>query len=332
MFKVLYVGDPHTQISNLEDSEKLMQFVMSVARLNGVDFIVLLGDLFHTHAVVRVEVQAFWNRWLSSLGGCVKQKVIVLTGNHDMTGDASSTHSALQVFSEKPSVHVIGMGGLGQEASECVYGPLGFMPYFHDKELFVKDANRLTALGAKTIVCHQSFSGSKFENGYFDPAGINPDLLDATKIISGHIHMGQEFGKVWHPGTAMWLTSSDANQPKGIWVVDHDSDGAITERHYLDTFSVVTPIVARQWKEGEAKPEIPEGVRATVELVGSSEWIAQHKTELKGNAIKSTITDSKIKVRTAHKRFEDFVNEEFDLVSTIDKDQFMSFLKELKLV
>lgn len=321
MIKALYVGDPHTQVSNLAESEKLLTFVSEMAVCHDVGAIVLMGDLFHTHAVIRLEVQEFWQRWLKKLGEIAH--VMVLTGNHDMTGDFSSRISSLGVFRGMDNITIV-------EAPIAWQG-FTWMPYYHDKEKFVADANMLYSETHSGLICHQSFSGSKFENGYFDPGGINPDLLLAKEIISGHIHMGQEFGKVWHPGTAMWLTASDANQTKGIWIVSHENGNKT--RQFLDTSQVVTPIVSFQWKEGEEKPVIPEGARATIELVGSSEWVAQNKTEFKGKAIQSTITDqAKIRIRRAGKSLQDFIEIEFDIVAGMKKQKLLHWLKELGIV
>lgn len=323
--RFLYCGDPHTQVSNLADSNKLMMFVEKTAREQQCDFIVLLGDQHHTHAVLRLEVQAFWHKWLTRLGQTCP--VIALVGNHDKTGDHNSRLHAMSVFDSSPNVTIV------HEMLDL--GWIGFHSYEHDQELFVEQCNRLTAGGCKTIVCHQSFSGSKFENGYFDPHGINPDLLKADLIISGHIHMGQEFGKVWHPGTAMWLTSSDANQTKGIWVAEHDIvTGGIVKKEFFDTSKIVTPIVSFQWREGEKAPVIEDGARVTVELVGTSEWVAQNKGELKGKtSIKTTITDKAKSVsRNTGKNFLDFLENEFALVTGVNKEKFLNYLKELKLV
>jgi metallophosphoesterase superfamily enzyme len=51
MTKVLYVGDPHAQISNLDESERLLNFVQESANKHEVDSIVILGDLYHTFAI-----------------------------------------------------------------------------------------------------------------------------------------------------------------------------------------------------------------------------------------------------------------------------------------
>jgi DNA repair exonuclease SbcCD nuclease subunit len=318
----LYVGDPHIQIQNLEDAEKLLSHIYDmVSGSTPPDRVVFLGDLLHTHAIVRVEVLEFWRRWLFQISSFVP--VTILVGNHDMTGDYSSKATALSLFAS---------GRVTVVDEPLAEGAIGFLPYIHSQEEFIDSANGLVSRGVRTIVCHQSFSGSKFENGYFDPHGINPDLLTATLIISGHIHMQQKFGKVWHPGTPMWLTASDANQEKGLWLVDHSPDGDIAGLSFIDTSKIVTPIVSVQWKQGEPKPSLPENAKATVELIGCAEWVSANKSELKGISVQSTFTD-KAKIRmTKTTSFEEFVDSEFELPPEIEKTEFKDFLKEMGLV
>ena len=66
MMKLL-LGDPHVKKSNLEESQKLMNFVIDVAVSRKVDSIEILGDLFHTHAVKRLEVEDFWIKTLKEV-------------------------------------------------------------------------------------------------------------------------------------------------------------------------------------------------------------------------------------------------------------------------
>jgi hypothetical protein len=89
MKKVLYVGDYHCQISNLKDSESLMSFIIELAEKEEVDVIVFLGDQFHTHAVLRLEVINFWSKKLRLLN--LICPTYLLIGNHDMKGDNEST-------------------------------------------------------------------------------------------------------------------------------------------------------------------------------------------------------------------------------------------------
>lgn len=322
--KILTLGDPHVQISNLEESERLLQFTLEQAKINKVDRLVILGDTFHTHANVRVEVLEFWNRWLDILDSL--NETFVLIGNHDQIGNYSSKSHALSVLNNKDFVRIV--------STPVFAGIFGFIPYIHDKTEFIKEANRLTDQGAKVLFVHQDLDGAQYENGFFAPDGAKQEDLKCDLIIGGHIHKRSRFGKVILPGTARWLTSSDKNEPKGLWLAEFDESGKILSEEFLDTSHVCTPIYAYQYKEGDNCPEIPEGSRASVELIGSSEWISKQKAKFKGKAsISCKITDkARSSSRKTGNNLEHFVNKIFEPVSGIKKERMVEFMKELGIL
>lgn len=325
--KSIYLGDPHVQISNLDESEALMHFIVDQVLKHQPDQIVILGDLFHNFALVRTEILDFWKDWLDTISEA--GKLIVLIGNHDLANSGNDKYksNALNVFNlmKKRNLHIV--------EYPQVHGCIGYVSYMHDQAEFVRVANSLKDQGAKVLVCHQDWNGSQYESGYYAPGGVDPDSLDYPLIIGGHIHKRQRFGKVILPGTARWITSSDANEPKGLWLVHHDDQsGAIISEEFIDTSNVCSPIIQVTYKEGEAPPELPDKARITLQLVGPSVWIAQEKQKFKGKAsIKSKITDTKkVEARKAGNGLEDFIKNLF--VSTMDKENLLKCAKEYGIV
>ena len=47
--KVLFIGDPHIQISNLQEVELFMEKIINLATEKQPDLIVIAGDLLHDH-------------------------------------------------------------------------------------------------------------------------------------------------------------------------------------------------------------------------------------------------------------------------------------------
>jgi DNA repair exonuclease SbcCD nuclease subunit len=76
----------------------------------------------------------------------------------------------------------------------------------------------------KTLVCHQTFDGSKYENGFFAPDGIDPGDVEVPVIISGHIHSQQVVswagGYIQYIGSPRWRTMSDVNEKKHVVLWD----------------------------------------------------------------------------------------------------------------
>lgn len=326
--KILRIGDPHIKPSNLAEAEKLMAFVYQTVLDVEPDRVEILGDLFHTHAVVRLEVLSFWNSWLDILSE--KAEVIVLVGNHDLSGNGHPSVNALEVFTKfkKKNLKII--------SHPAIYGNFAYMPYRANNELFIDESNGLAAAGGKVLICHQTFDGSQYENGFYAPDGVEISRLNYDLIISGHIHKTQiiKAGNkiVMYPGTAKWDTASDANESKGIWLHIHDdSTGAITATRFMSTEHVVTPIVKLSYKEGEEKPTYPENANVTLELVGSSEWVTKQKKSLKGQvSISAKITDKKTEKRNPGNNLPDFVNNLF--VTNFNREKLLSYMKGLDLV
>lgn len=340
--KILRVGDPHIRPSNIEEADRLMTFVKDIVVGGKVDRLEILGDLFHTHAVIRLEVLEFWNKWLEIFSSLVE--TIVLVGNHDQSGDYNSRSHALRPFKrmqsgiETSDSYTKPKPGLRIIDSPVRIGIFLYAPYIHGESAF-KDAVRGAndGPGAKILVCHQTFAGSQYDNGFYAPDGFNPDdLLEIFDlIISGHIHKEQVIcnGRVDYPGTSKWDSASDANERKGIWLYEHDDiTGKVLSRDMISTENVVTPIVSVVWNEGEEAPKLPENAKISLELVGSSAWIAKNKQGFKGKvSVKSKITDKeKSNLRKAGKGLEDFL---LNVYSTnMNRNDLVQYARELKVV
>jgi len=279
MTKILYVGDYHARTNDLEECKALGDYIVKVFNEEKCSRVVFLGDQFHTHLTVNLEVMRFWFDLFGKLDGgrdpYMLHKVIALVGNHDkrVGTDIVDTHSMMP----------FGDTVLIVSRPTYIANGIAAMPHYTSHEDFVKAANELN--GIETLICHQTFDGSKYENGFYAPDGIDSNLLKQGAIISGHIHAQQEVGKVWYPGSPRWLTLGDANEEKAIWVVTHDDNGRIVERTPYDTSTVCTRILLLE-DTPEAPVEVPEGkALVTVDVRGPAEYIAQRKEELAAKGV-----------------------------------------------
>jgi len=181
--RALLVGDVHATPEELEDCQRLIDHVVAVARLRRVGAVVFMGDLYNTHNVMRVEVLAFWRRAFKTLNDAGLD-VYVLVGNHDYAGEGLQIH-ALMAHEEQVTVvdrpMVLGHAGVLM------------LPYFSDRQAFVEACHVEIQLDGRrveggSVLCHQTFEGSKYENGFYAPDGVEPNLLPQKYVISGHIH------------------------------------------------------------------------------------------------------------------------------------------------
>jgi len=273
--RFLVVGDPHVTSDSLKECNALLEYVEKCAVDNKADSVLFLGDLYHTHAILHVEVMAFWSLWTTRLKASVGQ-VYCLVGNHDMPGnDGASVHA---LIAQEATATVVDKPLLLADLK------IGMMPYFSDTADFRVQAEKLVQGGAKTIFAHQTFAGSMFEAGFYAPDGVDVQDLDC-QFISGHIHTPQKVGKVWYPGAPRWRSLADANVARAVWLLDF-KDGEMVSAKPFSTSGVCREIRHMELKEGMEIPEITEedGISWSFDIRGSEAFVDGARESLKGKA------------------------------------------------
>jgi len=323
MIRVLRVGDPHVQISNLKDSEKLIDFIIDTAITRKVMNVEFLGDLFHTHAVLRIEVIDFWQKSFRKIAAS-NINCTVLVGNHDQPGSREKEQemNALNIFNIHDNIVII------NKPSEML--GTAYIPYISDRQTFIDAAKQLYDQGAtELLVAHQTFTGAQYENGFFSEEGIDPALIPQKQIISGHIHKSQQVGKCFYPGTPKWDTMADANEPKGIWIFTHADSGEYIDKEFISTSEIVTPIICYDIKEGDDLPEINPSARNYITLEGKTAWINKVKPKLKGCNIKIKSTDRAVNKINTNLSIDKYLESEFEPVAGIDKEELKQFITNI---
>jgi DNA repair exonuclease SbcCD nuclease subunit len=328
MYKILRVGDFHCQVSNLKDSEKLIDFIIKTAKENDIKTVEFLGDLFHTHAIKRIEVEHFWMEAFDKLDEC-DIRCIALVGNHDQCGSKEKEQliNSLNLFQPR-------YGSLSER--EIVshpkrWGGVAYIPYHSNHDDFLKAAHELYDQGAtELLIAHQTFTGAQYENGFFSEEGIDPDLVPQKQIISGHIHKSQQVGKCFYPGTPKWDTMSDVNQEKGIWIFTHDKSGQYIDKEFISTSEIVTPIISYDIKEGDVIPKhIDLRARNYVTLEGKTAWINKIKLQFKGCNIKIKNTDRTVKNISTNLSINEYLQTQFQPIAGVDKEELKQFITKI---
>lgn len=273
--KLLVVGDVHAQVGCLQECEQLIDFIVEKILKHNPFLVIFLGDQYHNHSVVRVEVMEFWRKSFDKLlaTGLTRQQIIALVGNHDKSSDA--TAHAMLAHEDKITV-----------VSEwLVFGKMLFLPYM-DNESFVKKCNEEGAFGeialCDTVFCHQTFQGFQYDNGFYASDGIDLNLIPQKRVVSGHIHTQQRIGRCWYPGSPRWMGISDANVSKAVWLIDED---VASEPIPQDTYEICRPIRAIvETPESIHTEPLQNHVSYVVDLRGSPAWIEERLSFWKDKA------------------------------------------------
>ena len=307
-----------------------MDFIIKTAEKEKVDVIEFLGDLFHTHAILRIEVVDFWRNAFKRIKDA-QFNCRVLVGNHDQPGskEKEQTMNALNIFEDN-----LEEGGWRTIINKPrIMDKIAYIPYMSDETAFLKASHDLHKEGATALlVAHQTFTGATYENGFYAEDGIDPALIAQDYIVSGHIHKQQEIGKCWYQGTPKWDTMSDANEDKGIWIYEHNKDGSVESKSFISTAEVVTPIYKHTVNEGDDEPKLIEGARNYIEFKGKSAWITKMKKKYKGKAsIKARPTDRKsVKIDSKNLvSINEYLSKSFELVDGVDKKDVSDYLEKI---
>lgn len=267
--KLLIVGDYHAEPRDLEDCQALASFILEKAKMHDAH-VLFMGDQYHTHAIIHAEVQRFWYDFYKKLAKVAGSASLV--GNHDKPGTASSIASAM--LAHENDTRVVSEPGV---VGECL-----FLPYYHETDDFVAACK--THPDTSIVFCHQTFDGSRYENGFYAGDGIDPNLINQKLIISGHIHTPQEYGKVWYVGSPRWRILTDANTTRAIWFIEIDN-GNIVQKIPYDTGKVCRQILHVEDREADvelAPHKIEPGHDYHVDIYGSAGYVGERAEYYRG--------------------------------------------------
>lgn len=215
--KTLIVGDPHVVETELDDCQNLIDLICESIKVYQIEQVVFMGDLHDKHQIVNLLVQNFWIRAFDQILTCLKseqKKIILIVGNHDQAGKGLEQIHALDIYGNAYNDVIV-------VSEPDTWGPFVMMPYYSNPELFGQDCNELFKQNSqKTLLCHQTITGAKYENGFYAPDGIDPTSIPFKRVISGHIHTEQKVAQVEYIGSPRWRNINDANVNKYLWIVD----------------------------------------------------------------------------------------------------------------
>jgi len=275
--KWLLVGDVHAVEDELDDCEALIRGVQKAIIDSRPTHVVFMGDQFHNHKLLNLEVVAFWRRVLTELA-TMDVKLWALVGNHDMSGDGRSTNHAMMACA--------GIAGLRIVATPVLEDGVLLVPYQHSGDGFLSILKSYPT--ASTVLCHQTFDGSKYENGMYAPDGIKLEA-ESRAIISGHIHTPQAFANVTYVGAPRWRTLSDVGINRALVLAELAPNQAPQFLKLYDTGAwcrKMVHLVDRQ----DAPLEVPvlnQDWRYVVDIHGDEVFIKERRLVWVGCRIRS---------------------------------------------
>jgi DNA repair exonuclease SbcCD nuclease subunit len=283
--KQLLVGDMHVVPEELAECERVADLIVETAEREQPDHIVFLGDQYNNHATVHVRAQEFWLRVFDRLRYPLHKagephknaKVIAIKGNHDL--DPTHGVVAHALMAHRHQVIVV--------EEPLVSDGILFLPYTADAQEFYRWAEAYP--DAPVVICHQTFNGCHYENGFYAKDGFDLGRMPQPRVISGHIHAPQVFDKLWYPGAPRWRSAADANTERGIYLVDYDhglSDAPFVVKRF-DTGPVCRRIFHYELTEKDpVVPPVNDKDLVIIDLRGSVEFIKEQQPVLKALGVR----------------------------------------------
>lgn len=254
-FDTLIIGDLHATPSNLEDTGLVLDRVNEVLQKNPtVSQVIFLGDIFHTHSVLRQEVAHFVQRKIILMydNDSMQRDWYLMAGNHDgHTPFSVEKNSVRLVFGNlRDDIYVVDNENQATVPYQQGNNDYCLVPFMGDSKKFVDNISGDLERSKKILFCHQTVTGAHYENKHLAIGGIDQELIPQEFVVAGHIHMQQTVGKVWYPGTPRALTANESNQSKGIWLFNTKT----LDRQMITTDDLVKLFIRYDIEEGKASP------------------------------------------------------------------------------
>jgi len=285
--KYLLVGDVHADLDNLDESRRLIRWIVPLVKKYGA-LPIFMGDQYSKMAIIRAEVLEFWvwayNHINAELSGNEYDiNSISLVGNHDLNSDGSA--SSMRAHAKQTML-------APASADTAISKNIAAIGYTRDNDTFIKMAQAAYRDGVRTILCHAEFNGAKYDNGFYAPQGIDLESCPPVLFISGHIHTKQEikseFTKVLYVGTPRQLTRSDIGEVKGVHLWETDTN----EMEFIPTPADVAEPFQQITITSEVQlATIPNSPRVYVDVHGSADFIKKTLKKMPESAKVRTFPD-----------------------------------------
>jgi DNA repair exonuclease SbcCD nuclease subunit len=195
---ILFIGDPHFRVDNVNESNKFIQEIKRILESYSIDFVVVLGDILHTHEKLHTFALNSAFQFFKML--TAYKKTYCLVGNHDATSNTIflSDNHWLNILKEWDNLTIVDtpiqVSLANKNIIMCPYVPDG---RFEEALNHISDWKTFDL-----VVGHQLLNGAKM--GPIIASGVEEWKKEWPLLISGHIHDKQRpQSNIFYTGSAM---------------------------------------------------------------------------------------------------------------------------------
>lgn len=208
MTTVIFIGDPHFQVSNIQEVDMFIEKITKLAEEKQPDIIIIAGDLLHTHERLHTSALNKAYEFIEKMRNI--SKTYVLVGNHDMCSNQNflDTHHWMNGMKEWDNTIIV-----DKIISETIKGvKFVFSPYVYPGR-FEEALNTYEGewRDSDCIFAHQEFAGCKM--GAIVSVEGDRWPLTNPHVVSGHIHSRQQPQEnIYYSGSAMQHAFGESEQ------------------------------------------------------------------------------------------------------------------------
>jgi DNA repair exonuclease SbcCD nuclease subunit len=214
----IVIGDPHFQISNIAEAEEFIRKTLLIVQNTTLDFIVVLGDILHTHEKIHVIPFKLACRFMKLLSKYAPTFLII--GNHDYINNQQflTDNHAFNSLKQWDNITIVDRVRIkyfkGHKFVYCPYVPNN--KFEEALNTVLKKEKRWD--DATCIFAHQEFYGCQLNPITVSQYGdVWPE--EYPLVISGHIHKEQRLQhNIYYPGSCMQHSFADSD-PKTIALI-----------------------------------------------------------------------------------------------------------------
>jgi len=193
------------------------------------DCLVHLGDVYDSRQSLNLRVLNLGIEIFEELSTIFKDGIFIICGNHDIYGKNTNDINSLKSLKWIPGIKIF------EEPETIKFGKrkVFLMPWRKDHEAEREILSKVDE--HDYMFCHTDLKGLLFNKFVRIEEGLNyDDMSKFNRVYSGHIHYSQNFGKMRMLGSPYQLTRSDTDNPKGITVLDLETE---FEEYYENNYS-----------------------------------------------------------------------------------------------
>ncbi len=204
----IIIGDPHFQVTNIPEVNEFIDIIEKRIIEKNPDFIVVLGDVLHTHERIHSIPLNKAYEFFDKLRKITKTYILV--GNHDMQSNQNflEPNHWMNGLKEWDNIVIVDTviyeHILGHDFVFCPYVPVGRF------EEALNTCRSFDWKQSKCIFAHQEFYGCKM-------GAITSVLGDQwnenyPNVISGHIHSKQTLKNIYYCGSSMQIAFGESSE------------------------------------------------------------------------------------------------------------------------